>query len=164
MSEYPITIWRYEMHLLLEGTDGQSLQQCLEEEELAMFETVSREEAYRQMGEGEFLFRESFDEPLARFPQDIATISAYLLQIVHGVEVAERYVSENRTDDVRAWKVVGRRGEWVKVALLVEELDDGGFCIDPDREDLQIVIARWGDYPGWFKDGMRFTYPRLRDL
>ena len=41
--------------------------------------------------------------------------------------LAERYVDERTTDDVRAWKVVAQRGEWVKVPLLVGTPEEGRF-------------------------------------
>ena len=164
MSDFPLTVWRYDLHLELEGTDQTSLQDCLEAEDLAMFETLPREEVYRQLGEGVFVFCHSFDQPMIRFPQDLATISAFVFQIVTGIEVAERYVAQDKTDDARAWKVIARQGEWVKVPLVVEQRDDGAFEVDRDREDLEVIRARWGDYPGWFKDGMRFRYPELRKI
>ncbi len=164
MSEYPRTVWRYDFRLEFEGTDQTSLQECLEAEDLAMFETLPREEVYRQMGEGVFVFRYSFDEPMIRFPQDLATISAFVFQIVTGTEMAERHVAQDNIDDVRAWKVIARQGEWVKVPLVVVQRDDGAFEVDRDREDLEVIRARWGDYQGWFKDGMRFRYPELREI
>ena len=38
------------------------------------------------------------------------------------------------------------------------------YDVDPDREDLEVIAARWAEYPRWFQDGMMFKYPRLRDL
>ena len=84
--------------------------------------------------------------------------------LVVGVEVAERHVSETESDDVRAWKAAARRGEWVKVPLLVERGEAGTFVVDAEREDVEVVAARWSDYPRWFQDAMRFRYPRLRSL
>ncbi len=129
-----------------------------------MFDTLPREEVYRQLGEGVFVFRYSFGEPMVRFPQDLATISAFVFQIVTGIEVAERWVAQDKADDARAWKVIARQGEWVKVPLVVVRRDDGAFEEDPDREDIEVIRARWSDYPGWFKDGMRFRYPELRKI
>jgi hypothetical protein len=87
-----------------------------------------------------------------------------LFQPVTGLEVAERYSDEETTDDVRAWKIVARRGEWVKVPLLVPPPEEGRFVIDADREDTEVLAAQWQSYPRWFQDAMRFKYPRLRDL
>ncbi|MGH7163184.1 MAG: hypothetical protein ACREID_06855, partial [Planctomycetota bacterium] len=140
------------------------LPQCLEAEDLALFDVLPREEVYRRMREGAFTFAESFEAPMRGFPGDLAALSAYLLRIVSGVEVAERYAAEGVTDDVRAWKVVARSGEWVKVPLVVEEREDGSFFVDAARDDTEIVAAKWASYPRWFQDGMRLKYPRLRDL
>jgi hypothetical protein len=100
---------------------------------------------------------------MPHFPADVAAISAYLFEPVVGLEVAERYVDDETTDDVRAWKIVALRGEWVNVPLVVQE-DEGRFVVDSDAEDLETIRARWKGYPRWFQDGMRFRYPRLRDL
>ena len=125
---------------------------------------MPREEVYRQLRDGLFVFQATFSEPMPAFPDDVAALSAYLFQIVTGVEVAERMVDATTTDDARAWKITARRGEWVKVPLLVEEAEPGIFHADPDREDTEVIAAQWNTYPRWFQDGMRYKYPLLRDL
>ena len=161
---FPRTVWRYHLRLELTGTDRQSLPDCLESEALAIFGLMPREEVYRQLRDGLFVFQATFAEPLRAFPDDVAALSAYLFQVVRGVEVAERLVDPQTTDDARAWKITARRGEWVKVPLLVEESEPGRFDIDPDREDIDVIAAQWSTYPRWFQDGMRFKYPTLRRL
>jgi membrane protease YdiL (CAAX protease family) len=161
---FPTTVWRYDLRLELTGTDRETLPQCLEHEQLALFDFVPREQAYEELSKGLFVFSGSFEEPFAAFPNDVATLSAYLFQPVMGLEVAERYVDEDTTDDVRAWKIVASRGEWVKVPLLVPPPEDGRFVVEPDREDTEVLRAHWREYPRWFQDAMRFKYPRLRDL
>ena len=106
----------------------------------------------------------SFRDPLTGFAHDVAAFSAYLFQTVVGIEVAERHVDEETTDDVRAWKVVAQRGEWVKVPLLIDPPEDGRFVVDPEHEDTNVMAAHWSEYPRWFQDGMRFKYPPLREL
>lgn len=161
---FPVTVWRYDLRLELSGTDRETLPQCLEHEDLALFAYVPREQVYDELSKGLFVFAESFEEPFAAFPSDAAALSAYLFQPVIGLEVAERYVDEETTDDVRAWKIVANRGEWVKVPLLVPPPEEGRFVVEPDREDTEVLAAHWRDYPRWFQDAMRFKYPRLRDL
>jgi len=161
---YPRTVWRYHLQIEVTGTDRQSLPDCLESENLALFGVDPREEVYEQLRGGSYTFRATFPEPLAPFPEDVAAFSVYLFQIVIGIEVAERFVDATKTDDVRAWKIAARRGEWVKVPLLVDETEPGRFDVDTDREDLEVVAARWSEYPRWFQDGMRFKYPKLREL
>jgi len=161
---FPFTVWRYDLRVEPRGTDRANLPLCLEEENLALFAYVPREEVYEALRGGRFVFAESFRGPLRAFPHDVAAFSAYLFDAVVGVEVAERYVDEETTDDVRAWKVVAQRGEWVKVPLLVRQPSPGRFEVDPDREDRGILRARWNTFPRWFQDGMRFKYPDLRDL
>ena len=161
---FPVTIWRYDLRVEPTGTDRRALPDCLEHEELALFEHVPRETVFEELRNGLFVFSSSFEEPFSAFPADIAAISAYLFQTVTGLEVAERHVDETTTDDVRAWKVVAQRGEWVKVPLLLPPPEDGTFVLDPDVEDTEVMVAHWNEYPRWFQDGMRFKYPKLRDL
>ncbi|MHC4939260.1 MAG: lysostaphin resistance A-like protein [Planctomycetota bacterium] len=163
-EEYPRTVWRYHLQVEISGTDRMTLPECLEAEDLALFQIVPREEVYRRLADGVFDFSEAFDEPFIAFPDDIAAISTYLFQVVTGVEVAARMVDENTVDDMRAWKISSRRGEWVKVPLVVEESAPGVFDVDPDREDTEVMAAHWDEYPRWFQDGMRFKYPTLREL
>lgn len=163
-KSFPVTIWRYDLRVEPTGTDRRSLPECLEHEELALFRHVPRETVYEELRNGLFVFSMSFDEPFTEFPADIAAISAYLFETVTGLEVAERHVDETASDDVRAWKIVAQRGEWVKVPLLVPPPQGGRFILDPDHEDTEIVAARWDTYPRWFQDGMRFKYPKLREL
>lgn len=161
---FPVTVWRYDLRLELMGTDRETMPQCLEHEQLAIFAYVARPQVYEELSKGLFVFAESFEEPFAAFPSDVATLSAYLFQPVTALEVAERYTDEETTDDVRAWKIVANRGEWVKVPLLVPPPEEGRFVVDPDREDTEVLAAHWRGYPRWFQDAMRFKYPRLRDL
>jgi len=163
-ESFPRTVWRYHLRLELTGTDRETLPQCLQSEELGLFRSMRREEVERQLHEGELVWSAVFPEPQVGFAHDLAALSVYLFEVVIGVEVAERYVAEDTTDDVRAWKVVARRGEFVKVPLTVDERGDGTFLVDPDREDIDVLAAQWTRYPRWFQDGMRFKYPRLRAL
>jgi len=161
---FPVTIWRYDLRVEPTGTDRRSLPDCLEHEELAIFEHVPRETVFDELRNGLFVFSSSFNEPFTAFPSDIAAISAYLFETVTGLEVAERHVDDTTTDDVRAWKIVAQRGSWVKVPLLIPPPEDGNFVLDPDVEDTEVMAAHWNEYPRWFQDGMRFKYPKLRDL
>ena len=164
LESYPMTVWRYDLRVEPTGTDRQTLPDCLLHENLALFRHVPRDTVCRELAEGRFFFAASFLEPLPGFAADVAAISAYLFEPVLGIEVAERYSDEETTDDVRAWKVVALRGDWVKVPLLVDDREHGRFGIDPDHEDTEVVAAHWHQYPRWFQDGMRFKYPRLREL
>jgi len=163
-DSFPVTVWRYDLRLELSGTDRETLPQCLEHERLALFSYVARPHVYEELGKGLFVFAESFEEPFAAFASDLGTLSVYLFQPVIGLEIAERHVDETTTDDVRAWKIVASRGEWVKVPLLVPPPEEGQFVVDADREDTEVLAAHWREYPRWFQDAMRFKYPRLRDL
>jgi len=161
---FPMTVWRYRLTVELTGTDRESLPDCLEHENLALFAHLPREEVYAQLRAGRLQWTGSFDQPYAAFPEDAATLSTYLTQTVTGLEIAERYTDEKTTDDVRAWRLLAQRGEWVKVPLVVEENAPGKFVVDDSRYDVEVIAAHWREYPRWFQDGMRFRFPRLREL
>jgi hypothetical protein len=164
VDEFPLTAWRYHMDLAVNGSDRQGLVDALEAESLDLFADLSREKAYAAIREGRLRYDATRAEPAVAFPQDLSILSLFLFDVVRGIEVAERYAAENVTDDVRAWKVIARRGEWVKVPLLVGRTPSGEFVVDADREDLEVVRARWPTYPIWFHDGMRRKHPPLRAL
>lgn len=166
MSEFPRHAWRYHLRLRIEGSDRNNLPDCLEDEQLALFHYMSRKDVYNQIREGELHFAQSLTGPLPAFAEDLAVLSVYLFQIVKGLEVAERWASPDRIDDVRAWKVIARQGQWVKVPLRVRARaqEPGIFDVDPDAEDLDVMSAQWETYPRWFQDGMRRKHPTLRRL
>ena len=164
MGIWPINRWRYYTRIEIEGTDRQNLVDCLEAEDLACFSFLSRDRLYHQIRSGEIEISASSSEPFPAFPNDLATISFYLFQVVKGIEVVERVVDDEQVDDIRAWKVVARQGEWVKFPLVSVPDEAGRFHIDADAPDLEVVRARWMDYPQWFHDGMRKQHPVLRDL
>jgi hypothetical protein len=164
VDAFPITAWRYHLDLEVRGSDRVNLVDALEAEDLGFFADLPRSQAYAAIRDGRLRVDATRCEPATAFPRDLSILSLFLFDVVRGIEVAERYCAENTTDDVRAWKVLARRGEWVKVPLLVRRDDEGRFIVDPAAEDLEIVRARWNDYPLWFQDGMRRKVPALRAL
>lgn len=164
MDTFPLTVWHYRLHLEIEGADRYNLPDALEGEDLLLFESVPRETAYEQIREGFLSYDVSFREPRPAFVEDLTILSMYLFQIVRGLEVAQRYVSKDVSDDARAWKVVARRGEWVKLPLVIARPHAGLVRVDEEADDLTVIRARWEDYPRWFQDGMRRKHPSLRSL
>lgn len=164
MDAFPITAWRYHLDLAVNGLDRQNLVDALEGEELDLFVDLPREQAYRDIGAGRLRYAGARAEPAAGFAKDLSILSLFLFEVIRGLEVAERYSAENVTDDVRAWKVLARRGEWVKVPLVVRQDAEGRFVVDAEADDLEVVEARWASYPLWFQDGMRRKHASLRRL
>lgn len=164
MDEFPITAWRYHLDLAVEGTDRRNLVDALEGEELGLFADLPRSQAYAAIRDGRLRYEGTRTEPATTFARDLSILSLFLFEVIRGIEVAERYCADGVTDDVRAWKVLARRGEWVKVPLVVERDDEARFIVDPATEDLEVVRARWATYPLWFQDGMRRKHPALRAL
>lgn len=164
MDEFPITAWRYHLDLEVRGLDRQNLVDALEAEELGLFEELPRSQAYSAIRNGRLRYEGTRCEPATTFARDLSILSLFLFEVIRGIEVAERYCAEGVTDDVRAWKVDARRGEWVKVPLVVRRDAEGRFIVDPTTEDLEVVRARWSAYPLWFQDGMRRKHAVLRAL
>lgn len=164
MDEFPITAWRYHLDLEVRGLDRGNLVDALEGEDLDLFADLPRSQAYAAIRDGRLRYETVRSEPAPEFPRDLSILSLFLFEVVRGIEVAERYCAEDVTDDVRAWKVLARRGEWVKVPLVIRHDPDARFVVDPDAEDLEVVRARWATYPRWFQDGMRRKYAALRAL
>ena len=162
--DWPVNRWNYHTRIEVTGSDRHNLPDCLEAEELASFAFLSRDEMYAAIREGELVIAATSPEPFPAFAHDLATISAYLFQIVRGVEVSERHVGPEEVDDVRAWKVIARQGEWVRVPLVPRLDEEGDFHVHLDADDLEVIEARWDSYPRWFHDGMRRKYPHLRAL
>src|SRR5688572_13897677 len=159
-----MTVWRYRIDLPVEGSDRGGLVDALEAEDLGIFRDLPRAEVYRAIGAGHLRYDAAHEEREGRFPGDLAILSLFLFQVVRGLEIAERYVSETSTDAVSAWKVLARRGEWVRVPLVVASLGGGEFSVDEDIENLDAVRAGWKTFPLWFQDGMRRKHPTLRVL
>ncbi len=164
MDEFPITAWRYHLDLAVNGLDRQNLVDALEGEDLELFEDLPRAQAYRDIRAGRLRLSATRAEPAAAFAKDLSILSLFLFEVIRGLEVAERYAAESVTDDVRAWKVLARRGEWVKVPLVVRQDAEGRFVVDAEADDLEVVQARWATYPLWFQDGMRRKHAVLRRL
>lgn len=164
MDDFPVTVWRYHLDLPVRGTDRQNLVDALEAEDLGLFEDLPRAQAYEAIRNGRLRYDAARPEPAVGFARDLSVLSLFLFDVIRGLEVAERYAAEDKTDDVRAWKTIARRGEWVKVPLVVGHDAEGRFVVDPDSEDLEVVRARWPTYPLWFHDGMRRKHPSLRAL
>jgi len=61
---FPRTIWRYHLRVEITGTDRRTLPECLEAEDLALFQIVPREVVYRDLRAGLFVFSDEFQEPL----------------------------------------------------------------------------------------------------
>jgi hypothetical protein len=102
------------------------------------------------------------DEPWRDFEVDIARLSAVLPnQLVRAVQVEELQDEEGRTLKVTADKLVGRRGEVVRLPLRVERRDDG-FHVDDEHEDLDRLRPRWSAYPRWVQDALRRKHPATR--
>jgi hypothetical protein len=154
VDDFPITAWRYHLDVPVHGADRQNLPDALEAEELDLFQDLPREEAYAAIRDGRLRYDAVRADPAPAFPQDLAVLSMYLFDVLRGIEVAERYVAEDVTDDVRAWKVVARRGEWVKVPLVVGRTSEGRSSWTRTAGPRGRARALAG-LPTWFHDGMR---------
>ena len=66
-----------------------------------------------------------------------------------------------RTLDVHAEKIVGRRGETVRIPLK-PRLQGEEFLVDDALDDLEAIRERWTSYPRWVQNALRRKYPVTR--
>lgn len=101
------------------------------------------------------------EHPWEHFEPLIALFSVHLHELVRGVSTVESLDDDGTLQEVRAEKIIGRRGETVRLPLLPDARPDG-VHVDPDREDLDAIRARWSALPRWVQDGLRRKYPPTR--
>ena len=99
--------------------------------------------------------------PLPGFAKDIETLSVYLSQYIIGREFHEE--PTQGAPILNGWKIVGRRGECVRLPLDLQWSAAEESILDYD-EDLGEVEKRWRELPRWMQDAMRIKHPHLRKL
>ncbi len=80
---------------------------------------------------------------------------------MRGVSIVETQNEEGRTVAVRAEKLVGRRGETVRVPLRPRPHGDE-FLVDDASDDLDAIRERWSSYPRWVQNALRRRYAVTR--
>lgn len=154
-------LWHYHLDAAIDGADRQNLPLALEGETIA-FERHSggREQTEEMIRRGRLTFRKTLEEKLEGFDEDVRLLATFLFAVVRALEVREEVPAGTDVAKVRATKILGCRGDVVRVRLEVR-VEEGRLVVDPDRDDVDDVAARWAEFPRWFQDGMRKKHARL---
>jgi len=141
MSEH----FRYLLEIDVPATDVRVLLDALEDEPMELWERLGAAEIRRQLAEFAISVDESTPERWERFDRDVEMLSTYLAAPVVGTEI--------RIDDTRepalleGWRIIGRGGEVVRIALDLSLTDDGGININGASVDE--LAAQLPDFPRW---------------
>ncbi|HZO14253.1 MAG TPA: hypothetical protein VFB62_13370 [Polyangiaceae bacterium] len=151
--------WRYLLHVEIHPTDAAVLKDALEDEPFGLKKRLGAAELNRQIDHFEISVDAHSLERWDDFDHDIEILSVYLSEYIEGTEI---HVQPTKGAPVlHAWKVVGRRGEVVRLEREVHWEDESIVLGD---EHLEPLKKRWASFPEWVRDAMRLKYPRLREL
>lgn len=157
-------LWHYHLRHEIDGSDRQNLPLAIEGESISFERHVGgREQLEEMIRRGTIDFRKTLEEPLSSFDEDVRLLATFLFTIVRALEVREEVPAGIDVAKVRATKILGCRGDVVRVPLVVL-VEEDRLVVDPDRDDVDLIAARWTAYPRWFQDGMRRKHARLGRL
>ncbi|MCC7538810.1 MAG: hypothetical protein IT379_21475 [Deltaproteobacteria bacterium] len=153
--------WRYLLSLDIDAIDGPVLIDALDDEPCLIRDRIGKRELERRIRDGLLDFDATSLDRLDGFERDIGTFSVYLSTYVVGREIEVRPTLGAPL--LRGWKIVGRQGEVVRLALDLGWNARDESILDAD-EDVGDVAARWAELPEWMQNAMRAKHPRLRVL
>lgn len=160
-DDFAGVLWHYHLDVEIDGSDRQNLPLALEGEPLAFERHVGgREQTDEMIRRGRLTFRKTLEAPLSGFDEDVRLLATFLFAVVRALEVREEVPAGTDVTKVRATKILGCRGDVVRVRLEVR-VDEGRLVVDPERDDVDDIAARWSEFPRWFQDGMRKKHSRL---
>lgn len=163
-DDFQGVLWHYHLEHGIDGGDRQNLPLAIEGETIAFERHVGgREQLEEMIRRGAIVFRKTLEEPLAGFDEDVRLLATFLFTIVRALEVREEVPAGTDVTKVRATKILGCRGDVVRVPLLVG-VEEDRLVVDPERDDVDHIAAHWTEYPRWFQDGMRRKHARLGRL
>jgi hypothetical protein len=154
---------RYLSQIDVDAMDREALQSGLEDEPGALHVLLPRGALEAQISSGRVELDVSCESPVSGFGEALASVSAFLSQIVDGFVVAEELDCHGNRLDVQCARYIARQGEWVAVPLGHSVAFPSGK-IQPKREDLRTLARIWAQLPTWAQDGYRRSFPELCDL
>ncbi len=163
-DDFAGVLWHYHLELPVEGSDRHNLPLALEGETLAFEPHAGGRAAVEEMiRRGSLRFRKTLESELSGFDEDVRVLAMFLFTVVRAIEVREEVPSGTDLNRVRATKILGCRGDVVRVPLVVL-VEEGRLVVDPERDDVDWIASRWASFPRWFQDGMRKKHARLSRL
>ena len=122
---------------------------------------LGRQEVEGAIRAGRLRVHYLLDTPWEDFEAFIGVVSRSVFALVRGLQVLEIQDEGGATLQVVAEKIVGRRGETVRLPLR-PLLQPDGVHVDAEAEDLDGIRSRWRSYPLWAQDALRRKYPAAR--
>jgi hypothetical protein len=151
--------WRYLLHVEIHPTDAAVLRDALEDEPFGLKKRLGAAEIDRQIDAFEISVDAQSLERWDDFDKDIEILSVYLSEYIEGTEI--QVEPTKGAPVLHAWKIVGRRGEVVR---LEREVSWDEQSIVVGEEELAPLKKRWASFPEWVRDAMRLKHPHLREL
>jgi len=151
--------WRYQLRVEIPATEAAILKDALAGEPFGLRARLGAEELDRQIAALELHVDAVSAERWQDFEKDLEILSVYLTEYVVGREIHVQL--EAASPRVEAWKIIARRGQTVRLSLLVDW--DGGRIVDRG-EDLDDVKRRWASFPEWVRGALRANHPKLSGL
>ncbi len=134
--------FRYLLSAEIPATSLRRVRDALRDEPLSLRDRIGSDELARQLDEFKLCVDLAFDEEWGELVADIEILSTYLPSPVIGTEIHAAAHS-----DPRGWRLLGRAGEVVRIALDVVRLPDGTIeVIGENEEQLRAQLAtlpRW---------------------
>ena len=139
--------WRYLLKVHIPGTEAAILRDALDGESFGLRERLGADELERQIAGFEISVDRIDKERWDDFEHDIEVLSLYLMHDVSGIELVV-------SDEPRGWRIVGHRGEVVRLAIEVD-WDESGQVVNIGPEIVSEIEKRWAELPDWIRESMR---------
>jgi hypothetical protein len=151
---------RYLAQVDVDAMDREPLLSGLEDEPGALHRLLPDGALERKIEHGQIELDVTTDAPVAGFPDALASVSAFLSQIVDGFVIAEELDDHGGRLDVQCVRYIARQGDWVTIPL-GHSVDFPSGDVRPKREDPKALAQLWPRLPQWAKDGYRQSFPEL---
>jgi hypothetical protein len=151
--------WLYKLHLEIHPTDAAVLRDALEDEPFGLRKRMGAAALNRMIEAFDIHIDSTSAERWEDFEKDIEILSIYLSEYISGTEI--QVEPTKGAPILHAWKIVGRRGEVVRLEL---EASWDGKEVVLGEEEIGPLEKRWASFPEWVRDAMRLKHPHLREL
>jgi hypothetical protein len=146
--------WRYRLHVDINPTDAAVLRDAIDGEPFGLVKRFGLDEIRRMIDAFAIEVDAESDERWLELDNDVAILSLYLSQ--EQITASEIQVAPI----LRAWRLVGRRGQTVRLDLEVGlDAKDGAIVLG--EEDVDALEARWATLPEWARASLRHKFPDL---
>lgn len=153
--------YRYSLRVEILATDAAVLLDAIEGEPFGLAKRLGAEEINRQIRELQIDIQVTSPSRWEDFESDINILSVYLSQDITGLEIHVEPTGD--APKLEGWKIIGRRGETVRLKLDLA-WDASDRSIINDDEDIEDAARRWNTLPEWAQVTLRAKHPKLGAL